>query len=88
MTILSLLTNQAPFVECLNGLNAMSRAEVGGRPVRPGGKLGGLPQDISDRVWRLLEKMWTQNPEDRPSLNDVQMELLDILSLIDARDSG
>lgn len=86
MTILELATLDRPWAEFSHELRAARAAEKGIRPIRPEG-LGGLPTEVADELWALLERMWAQDALTRPSLDVVKAELERISSLLRPRTS-
>lgn len=79
MTILEMATLDRPFAEFSHELRAARAAEKGIRPLRPE-KLGTLPEAMADTLWALLNRMWAQEPLERPSLDVVKLELEEIYS--------
>lgn len=78
MTVFSLLTLEPPFVECTLGYKVSALVEECTRPSLPGNQLG----LVRDGLWSLLERMWAQDANLRPNLDDVHKELVTIRSLV------
>lgn len=56
-----LYTSEAPFTGCSEG-NVIARVLSGKRPSRPRFQGGEL---MSDKVWSVLERSWTQSSQER-----------------------
>lgn len=82
MTILSMLTLDPPFVDCPNQFHVARLVEGGTRPSRPDKPLRLLPPDASDKLWRLLQRMWAQYAGLRPGMDAIYAELVTIRSLV------
>lgn len=74
MTILEIATLERPFPAFKHEIRAARAAEKGIRPPRPE-TLSGLPAEVADALWMLLERMWAQDRSKRPTLRGVQTEL-------------
>jgi serine/threonine protein kinase len=73
MTFLALATLEQPFSD-VKGHAVASAAGCGNRPAKPS-KTPLLTSGQIDRLWPLLEKMWSHLPADRPSIAQVECEL-------------
>ncbi|KAF8294170.1 kinase-like protein, partial [Clavulina sp. PMI_390] len=73
MTLLNLCTGRMPFAEVRNEWQVASRVNQGGRPNRPAE--GFLTSRVGLLLWELLEIMWAQMPENRPSSANVVLRL-------------
>lgn len=75
MVIYEVLSGHVPFYEYpdLVVYGAVSR---GNRPEKPGGIEG---MWFTDDVWKLLERCWLPEPQDRPSIEDVLQHLQETL---------
>ena len=67
MVIYEVLSGMVPFCKCGHYL-VVVKVLAGEHPGRPEGILGAW---FTDRVWEVLERCWTQQPRNRPSIDDV-----------------
>ncbi|KAF8296967.1 kinase-like protein [Clavulina sp. PMI_390] len=73
MTLLNIWTGEMPFAEVRNEWQVASRVNQGMRPNRLGGML--LSPYLNSTLWTLLEEMWAQKPNKRPSSDNVSLRL-------------
>lgn len=71
MTFYELGTLRIPFSSIRSPEKAAEAALEGKRPLRPT-SLGGLGERATDRLWDLVTAMWRQDPQCRPSLENVR----------------
>ena len=76
MTFLALVTLTLPFMEIDREFEAANLARQGIRPRRPM-KLN-VPPVAEDLLWPLLDNMWQQEPDQRPSASSVYEALNEI----------
>lgn len=82
LTIWALVTLQRPFGEATHPEAAVQEAAVGRRPSHSDWQgRAHLPPDIQNALWTLLNSMWAHDPQERPSLETVEIKLQTILSL-------
>jgi serine/threonine protein kinase len=67
MVIYEVLSGQVPFNRC-DVYAVVAKVGGGERPGRPRGAEG---ERFTNGVWRILERCWTPNPDDRPRIEDV-----------------
>ena len=74
MVIYEVLSGQVPFHDY--GVYAVVAKVSGGeRPGRPRGAEG---EFFTNGIWRILERCWTPNPDNRPRIEDVLLCLEDV----------
>jgi hypothetical protein len=71
MVIYEVLSGRAPFYRC-DVYAVVAKVGGGERPERPEGEC------FTNGVWRILERCWTPNPDDRPRVEDVHQFLEDM----------
>lgn len=81
MTILEMVSLQHPYPECRTAEAAAQQAAEGKRPLRSQHVLT-LPSHVQNALWSLLDAMWAHDPEIRPHLEMVEVELQNIWSLL------
>jgi hypothetical protein len=74
MVIYEVLSGQVPFHRC-NVYAVVAKVSGGERPGRPRGAEG---ESFTDGIWRILERCWTSNPDNRPRIEDVLLCLEDV----------
>jgi son of sevenless len=74
-----IMSGHVPYNEVTNDAAVMLRITLGHMPSRPG------DSGIADDVWGICEKCWHIDPEQRPSMHDV---FLEVASLVDMPLSG
>jgi hypothetical protein len=67
MVIYEVLSGQVPFHRC-EAYAVVAKVGGGERPGRPRGTEG---EYFADGIWRILERCWTPNPDDRPRIEDI-----------------
>ncbi|KLO11007.1 kinase-like protein [Schizopora paradoxa] len=72
MTVLEIMTGEAPFNHIKMDTEVPLAISKGGRPNRPENDLA---RGLDDHLWELVERCWAQNPDDRPNIFDVNNEL-------------
>ena len=77
MVIYEVLSGQVPFHRC-NVYAVIAKVSEGERPGRPRGAEG---EFFTDGIWRILERCWTSNPDNRPRIEDVLLCLKDVSRL-------
>lgn len=70
MTILELGTSNRPFSNLLNDFAVIRALERRVRPSKPE-KMANLSAEHLNRLWTLVEAMWSHDPRERPRLSDV-----------------
>ncbi|KAF8302084.1 kinase-like protein, partial [Clavulina sp. PMI_390] len=73
MTLLNVWSGEMPFAEDRSEWKVVSKVAKGVRPNRPGGML--LSPYVDSTLWALLEEMWAQKPNKRPSSDTVLLRL-------------
>lgn len=83
MAIYALGTGFHPFKEIRDARRACQAAVDGERPPKHD-SLGGLTAEHTEVLWSLMEKMWSQDPQLRPTVSDIRDEITqsDIASLV------
>lgn len=74
MTIVELGTLKHPFIEYPNDFAVPIASVQGVRPLRPS-QMASLSQETIETLWRLLEEMWSQRPENRPVAVEIETSL-------------
>ena len=74
MTICALASFDHPFPNIADAHEAASAARCGRRPAKPP-ETRLLDNEQTDSLWSLLEKMWSQEPDNRPSVVQVEYDL-------------
>ncbi|KLO11001.1 kinase-like protein [Schizopora paradoxa] len=74
MTVLELMTGQVPFNQTRRTTSVLIAATDGLRPERPTDPAVEA-RGLDDRLWDLMNRCWAQEPEDRPSIKEVNDEL-------------
>ena len=80
MTILELATLNPPFFKYQKAVRAAIAAEDGERPERPA-RLADLFFPEEEFLWGLMQGMWADNPQLRPTVRHVQDDLVHLSSL-------
>jgi hypothetical protein len=73
MTFFSFWTREIPFAE-MHEFGALVEIGRGRRPTKPTAQIG-LPPEMEEEFWLLLEEMWARDPSMRPSSEIVQERL-------------
>ncbi|KAL5528090.1 hypothetical protein ACEPAF_7226 [Sanghuangporus sanghuang] len=74
MTVLELMTGQAPFSHIRRTPEVLIKMQQGERPRRPEGPEI-VERGLDDKLWDLLTRCWAADPEQRPSIQEVINEL-------------
>lgn len=77
MTIYELMTGDWPFSEIHGDRSVMGAISSGRRPLKPV-SLAGLDKSAADAIWKLIETMWSGDPQQRPTCREVA-EGLDLI---------
>ncbi|KAI5117272.1 hypothetical protein M0805_001002 [Coniferiporia weirii] len=73
MTALQILTTKDPFEEIRSPVQLLEALERGERPARPEHRL--IHHGLDDRLWELITRCWSQDPNARPPMEDVLTDL-------------
>lgn len=73
MSFVVLVTLALPFKNYERDFDAVHAAERGIRPGKPDAMI--LPPAVGDLLWALIERMWNQEPLERPSASEVKQSL-------------
>lgn len=65
-----LVTNEKPFSKVKTGDRAGDKIKMGVRPPRPETDTD-FARGLDDNLWALMERCWSQNPEERPDMSNV-----------------
>jgi len=82
MTIYALGTRSPPFQD-KEGFRACRAAADGERPPKPA-SLGGLTVEHTEFLWVLMQTIWHQDPQRRPTISDARNSILqsDVMNLV------
>ncbi|KDQ58880.1 hypothetical protein JAAARDRAFT_175539 [Jaapia argillacea MUCL 33604] len=72
---LELWTGQKPFHDIVNEVTVIRKVARGERPDRPSSTDEHTGQPMPDELWNLIEKCWSPEPRDRPTMGEVIQEM-------------
>ncbi|KLO16659.1 kinase-like protein [Schizopora paradoxa] len=81
MVVLSILTGNKPFSYFNSGYSIISAVKSGQRPPRPNQTL--VHRALDDKLWDIIVRCWSQDPDERPSASQILQELEDLRRLPD-----
>jgi len=74
MTILEMITGEAPYAEVRRTTEVLFNMQKGLRPTRPLGDKY-VERGLTDRMWELIQLAWAQEPQDRLTSKDFRERL-------------
>lgn len=63
-----MFSGEIPFAESKTSMRAIAKVRAGDRPARPA---NAESQGLSDVVWDLITRAWSQSPQDRPTASAI-----------------
>lgn len=71
------MTGKQPFHYVKRPTEVLVKVRAGERPQRPT-EPEAVERGLDDKLWNLLQRCWAQKPENRPTIEDVLAELLQV----------